>query len=259
MPRRSPGGLASRSEFVSLQTLERGIIMTARTQRVLIWWSMAFLLVFALTFYFLIGMFPLPPATWSPEQIAAFYSENAQKIGLGAMILAWTSAFPVPMAVVIAVQMARLEKGPPVLAILQLAGGVMMSIFLVLPPIFWGAAAFNPGRPAEITASIHEIASLILVTTDQYFIFQNIAIFWISMRLKNVADSPFPTWIGYLTLWAAFMFELGAIAFLPKTGPFAWNGLFGFWFPFCIFGVWFSVIAWSLLRALKQQEANGES
>lgn len=232
--------------------------MAARAQRVLVWWSLAFMLVFGLTYYFLIGMLPLPPATWTPAQVAAFYSENAQQIRLGAMILSWTSAFPVPLAVVIAMQMARLEKGLPVLSVLQFGGGLMMSIFLVLPPIFWGIAAFNPDRPAEITASIHEIANLILVTTDQYFIFQNIAIFWFAMRLKDVAELPFPRWIGYLTLWAAFMFELGAIAFLPKTGPFAWNGLFVFWFPFCIFGTWISVMSWSLLRAIKRQEANGE-
>jgi hypothetical protein len=232
--------------------------MTARVQRVLIFWSLGFMLAFGLTYYFLIGMLPLPPATWTPEQVAAFYVENAQRIRLGAVIMSWASAFPVPIAVVIAVQMARLEKGVPILSVLQFGGGLMMSLFLVLPPIFWGIAAFNPGRPAEITASIHEIANLILVTTDQYFIFQNVAIAWLSLRIGNVPGSPFPRWIGYLTIWAAFMFELGAIAFLPKTGPFAWNGLFVFWFPFCIFGTWISVMSWSLLRAIKQQEADGQ-
>lgn len=230
--------------------------MTERAQRILIWWTMSFMVIFGFTYYFLIGMLPLPPATWTPDQIAGFYTENAFKIRLGAMILSWTSAFAVPLAVVMAVQMARLEKGVPVWSILQFAGGIMMSIFLVLPPIFWGIAAFNPGRDPQVTAGIHEIANLILVTTDQYFIFQMVAIAVVSLTQKVDIHSPFPRWIGYFTIWAALMFELGAIAFLPKTGPFAWNGLFVFWFPLCIFGAWISVMSWACLKAIKRQETD---
>jgi len=50
------------------------------------------------------------------------------------MIASWTSAFMVPLAVVISVQLARLEKGAPVWSIAQLAGGILMSLFLVLRP-----------------------------------------------------------------------------------------------------------------------------
>lgn len=230
--------------------------ISARAQRIMIWWTLAFMLIFGLTYYFLIGLLPLPPATWTPEQVAAFYTDNAQRIRIGAMILSWVSAFPVPIAVVIAVQMARLEKGVPIWSILQFAGGIMMSIFLVLPPIFWGIAAYNPTRDPQVTAAIHEIANLILTTTDQYFIFQMVAIAWISLTVRHGADSPFPRRLGYFTIWGALMFELGAVAFLPKTGPFAWNGLFVFWFPFCIFGTWISLLSWSLLRAIKVQEAH---
>jgi hypothetical protein len=164
----------------------------------------------------------------------------------------------VPLATVIAVQVARLEKGTPVLGILCFAGGIMMSMFLVIPPLLWGVAAFNPGRPAEVTALMHEFANLMLVTTDQYFIFQMIPITWISLRQAQDAQSPFPRWFGYLNLWIALMFELGAIGFIPKTGPFAWNGLFVFWSPLTLFGVWIGTSSWLLFRALRRQEAHGE-
>jgi hypothetical protein len=51
------------------------------------------------------------------------------------------------------------------------------------------------------------------------------------------------------------MFELGALAYLFRTGPFAWNGLFVFYAPFLLFGFWIGVIAWKLLGALKAQRA----
>ena len=118
---------------------------------------------------------------------------------------------------------------------------------------FWGIAAFNPSRPAEVTALMHETALLTLVTTDQFYIFQMIAIVYVSLTQKTDPHSPFPRWMGYYTLWAALMFEVGAIAFLPKTGPFSWSGLFVFWCPFLIFFTWMTVLAVCLLRAISLQ------
>lgn len=42
------------------------------------------------------------------------------------------------------------------------------AMFLVLPPLLWGVAAFNPGRAPDVTALMHEFANLMLVTTDHY-------------------------------------------------------------------------------------------
>jgi hypothetical protein len=158
-----------------------------------------------------------------------------------------------PMAVVVGVQMARLEKGVPIWSILQLAGGCMMSIFLVLPPIFWGVAAYTPTRAPEVTMIMHELANLTLVTSDQYYIFQMVAIAVVGLSFKSDPCPAFPRWFSYFTIWAAIMFEAGAIAFLAKTGPFAWNGLFVFWCPFTIFGAWFFTMSFTLLRAIKHQ------
>jgi hypothetical protein len=104
---------------------------------------------------------------------------------------------------------------------------------------------------------MHEIGMLTLVTTDQFYIFQMVAIVYISLTQKIDPDSPFPRWMGYFTAWAAFMFELGAIAFIPKTGPFSWNGFFVFWCPFVIFGTWVLAMSISMLRAIKRQQAAG--
>jgi hypothetical protein len=69
----------------------------------------------------------------------------------------------------------------------------------------------------------------------------------------SISHSPFPRWFGYLTAWIAVMFEAGAFAFLPRSGPLAWNGLMVFWLPLILFGVWIAVMCNLLLRALKRQ------
>ena len=233
--------------------------MSERSQIALIWCSLAFMNIFGIAWMFLIGTLPLPPATLSAQEVAAFYVANSFKIRLGAAICSWTSAFLVPLSVVTSVQMARLEKGPPVWSVLQLIGGVMTSIFVVLPPVLWGVAAFSPERPAEITLLIHQAANLMFVTTTQYFIFQIVAIVVICLKQKTDPRSPFPRWFGYLSIWIAFLTEVAVAGYLTKTGPFAWNGLFVFWIPLFAASMWMITLAVMMLRALGHQRAHASA
>jgi len=229
--------------------------MTERGQTIMIWWGWVFMIIYGFTLWGLLNMLPPPPATLTADQVAAFYTTNGFDIRLGALIASYTSAFMVPISVVIAIQMARLERGVPVWSILAFAGGILMSMFLVFPPLLWGVAAFTPSRAPEVTALMHELGTLTLVTTDQFYIFQMVAMAYVSLTQKVDPNSPFPRWYGYLTIWIALMFEAGAIAFIPKTGPFSWNGLFVFWSPLTLFGIWVSITSVKILQALKQQAA----
>lgn len=226
-------------------------------QRALVWWALGMMVVFMLCIVFLIRMVPLPAATLSAEEVAAIYRGNSLNIRIGAVVCSWVAAFMVPLAMVITVQMHRIEKGWPIWSVLQLCGGCLMSMFLCFPPIIWGVAAFSPDRPAEVTLGIHELANMTLVTTDQYFIFQYVAIAVVALTGRADPLSPFPRWYGYYTIWTAIMFEAGALGFIPRTGPFAWNGLFVFWIPLTIFGLWIIVTSALILGALKRQEQAG--
>jgi hypothetical protein len=227
---------------------------SARAQRLLIWWGVAFAVIFAVAWGALIHLLPLPTATWTPAEVAAFYQAHAISIRVGATICSWTGAFMVPIAMVVSVQMSKWESGWPIWSVLQLVGGVLMSMFLVFPPILWGVAAFHPGRAPDATALIHDLANLTLVTTDQYFIFQMVPIAYLAMKTGRAPGATFPRWFAYLTIWIALIFEVGALAFIPKTGPFAWNGLFVFWFPLTSFGLWITVTCTLCLRAIARQE-----
>ena len=148
----------------------------------------------------------------------------------------------------------RGDSAKPVWASLALAGGALMSIPLMLPPIFWGVAAFTPTRAPEVTAIMHELAMLTFVTTDQYYIFMWVAIAFVALIPNTVVYTPFPRWFGYYTAWTALMFEAGAIAFLTRSGPFAWNGLLAFWSPVVTFFAWMIVLAVLLFRAIASQD-----
>lgn len=227
--------------------------MTHRSQIFIIVWALVLMSIYGLNLMSLLHMWPPPSALWSAEQVAQFYRENGADIRIGAMFASWTSAFMVPFSCVVAIQIRRLEKGLPVWTVLQFAGGITMSMFLVMPPIFFGVAAFTPDRAPEITQLMHEYGVLTLVTTTQYYIFQMVAIAAISLT-TNGENTAFPRWLGYFTLWSAVVFGTGAFAYVPKSGPFAWDGLLVFWVPIIAFGSWILIVCISMIRAIQAQK-----
>lgn len=233
--------------------------MSERSQKVLVWWGIVFAVIYGAAFALLLHLVPPPSANWSTNQIAHWYMVHHTSIRIGAVIASWTSAFMVPLSIVLGVQMSRQEGGSKIWSITTVVNGGLMSIFLVLPPLFFGVAAYTAHRAAEITATMHQLAMLTLVTTDQYYIFMWVAIAVVCFLPQRVVHTPFPRWYGYFNVWTAFMFEAGAIAFLPRTGPFAWNGLLVWWSPLTLFTLWIAVTAYQLLHAIRLQQTETQA
>ena len=88
-----------------------------------------------------------------------------------------------PILAVVAVQMARVEGGWRIWSVLSLVSGALMSLFLVLHPLFGGVAAYTaPGKNPEVTTLMHELASLTMTTTDQHYVFMWIAVTVVALR-----------------------------------------------------------------------------
>jgi hypothetical protein len=227
--------------------------ISERSQIALVWCSLILGVAYGLALGVLLRMIPPPAATQTAQQIHDWYLARQTEIKLGATIAAWTSAFMVPFWAVVAIQISRQEKGRPIWTATALVSGALLSIFLVLPPIFFGAAAFTPSRAPDVTAIMHQLGVLTLVTTDQYFIFAFVAVTVMCFVRPRANHSPFPRWFGYFTIWFTLMGEAGAFAFNMRTGPLAWNGLLAFWIPFGVFAPWLGIFVYLLLRSLKGQ------
>jgi hypothetical protein len=227
--------------------------ISERSQLYLLAWALAFGVIYGLALGFLLHMLPPPHANWTAIHIKQWYLQHHTSIRIGATLASWSGGFMVPVFVVIAMQIHRQEWGSPVWTSMALLGGGLCSIFLVLPPLFFGVAAFTPGRSADATAIMHQLGVLSLVTTDQYFVFGYGAIIVVCFLPQKAPHSPFPRWFGYFNIWIVLLAEAGAIAFDAQTGPFSWRGIFVFWIPFGIFGIWIIVLGVLLTRAIKRQ------
>ena len=229
--------------------------MDNSTQRTLLWTGVLGSTVFFFGFGYLMGFFPPPSPSLNAAQVVELYTRNLTQFRLGVMVSIAAGGFFLPLTVVISVQMARHEKGRPVLAILQGLAGTGGTMLFFLPVIFWGVAAFSVERDPALTLLMHELAFIALVTPTSMFFFQALALAMLCFKPKDDPHAPFPRWLGYLTIWALLTAETALAAFHFKTGPFAWNGLFPFWLALAVFSSWLGTLVVLILRDLKRQEA----
>jgi hypothetical protein len=69
--------------------------------------------------------------------------------------------------------------------------------------------------------------------------------------LNDKSTNPtFPRWTAFASAMTFILFLPDQMLFFFKTGPFAWNGLFGFWVPLSVFCGWFLLLAFLIRRSI---------
>src|SRR5437868_10113800 len=100
--------------------MARDFSTTIKAQRFLLWFALICATVFFYSWGWLMGFFPPPSPSLTADQVVALYGEHNIQFRVGVFLALITGAFMMPYSVVISMQMARLEKGVPIWAIVQL-------------------------------------------------------------------------------------------------------------------------------------------
>ncbi len=231
---------------------------TPRTQRMLIFLTLAMASTYFAALVFLMEIFPPPSPDISADQVALIYSHANLKFRIGVAIMIITGGFYIPWSMVIAVQMDRIEKRTSIWTMLQAVVSASGTWIFALPPLLWGAAAFNAGRDPAITGLMHELGFLVFYCASSFFPFQLIAISIVSLSERNTdPHTAFPRWLGWLCLWAGVIASEGFVGVIFNSGPFSWNGIFVFWLPVIIFTIWMIAMTIMMFRAIALQEKHG--
>ena len=216
-------------------------------------WSGLAVIVLTLVGFVLAHLLPVPPgANLNSAQIAEFYGSHPTSIRLGFLLATIGLSFLAPMTAAIGVAMLRIKDAPPVLALLQVIGGVGVVMMTVIPTSLMNVAAFRPDRNPAVTQAISDIAWLLFVTPIPLFFFQEVPIA-VSILMDRSAQPLFPRWVAYANLWIPLTFLPALLAYFAKTGPVAWQGLLVFYLGLATFGAWVVVMMWALLNSNRDQ------
>jgi hypothetical protein len=133
----------------------------------------------------------------------------------------------------------------------------LLSLEFITPTGIWMATAFrSEDRAADITRALNDVGWILFVLVIWSVWVQMLAIA-AAVLMDNRPDPVLPRWVGWLSLWVSLIIVPAGLVLFFKTGPWAWNGLIGFWVPLSALVIWMLGMTWTVHQALCTQIAQG--
>lgn len=225
----------------------------AKAQLFGIWCGPGYVAGVIIGFALVAGFLPPHQPSAGAEVIANLISADLGRIRIGMLILMFAAMIAIPFTAAVCRFVTQIEGEAGMLTYCVLMGGLSTAILTFYPAIWWLVAAFRPDRLAEITLIFNDMSWLQLVGGISIFLPLPLGValasFW-----DDSGDAVFPRWVGYWSLWTVVMILPDQLLFFFHVGPFAYNGLFGFWIPLMVFGSWFFVTSYAM-RSYWQRHA----
>jgi hypothetical protein len=223
-----------------------------KIQIICAWCGPAFVILYGLSWVVLGHNYPPPDPGMSAEQLVSlFYVKYRSQILLGQSLSTCLGMLYLPWTCQLTIQMWQREK-TPILALLQLTGGLLTAWVLVFCPAMWAWCAEFAGTVSpELTRAVHFIA---WYTYDMTYMITTIEVVAICLFvfLDRKAPAIMPRWAAVLALFSGLSFL--PLTFLPyfKSGPFAINGYWSFHVAFITYGLFTGIIGYYMVQDLKR-------
>lgn len=191
----------------------------------------------------------LPPVRPAMDAVALhdLFLRDRLRIRLGTSMLALGSVFWWSFSAAIAARMRAAEGGDAILSRLFMALAAGTTIVIMLASYLWLAAAYRPSIAPETLQAFNDLAWLMFIGAYPPASFQ--AAILARVILTDQSQRPtYPRWAGFLNIWVATLFLPGVLLPFFTSGPFAWNGLIGFWLVAFVFFSWI-IVMWRLTLA----------
>lgn len=230
--------------------------MNNRGEMLCAWSGVVAITLFVIAWVGLFGWLVPPPPSLGAEEIVAVYDANLTGIRAGVILMGnFGGAMTVVFAAIISIYMLRMKGPSPVFAWIQVACGAINTLIFILPVQIYAATAYRLERLPEITQFGNDLGwmifDMVVGPTQIQWLAIGLAVLW------DTSDKPiFPRWFGYFNIWGAILILLNNMILFFKTGPFAWDGLLGWWPGALFFCLWYYVAFYVLWKAIKAQQGS---
>ena len=199
------------------------------------------------------GWLPVVPPSISPEALVTMFQTDTMSIRIGVMFMEVGAAFAWPWSAAMSIQMRRIEGQHSALSLAQFGTASGGAIAVMVPAYIWLAVAYRPDSLDVSTLQLmNDYAWLMFIGAFGPGLVQTLCLGFCIIGDKS-SDPVYPRWLGYANFWIAFTFLPGALLPFFQSGPFAWNGIIGFWFVGAAFFTWILLMWFMTHRAIKNQ------
>jgi hypothetical protein len=227
-----------------------------RLQLLSAWCGPAFLVTFIVFWGILGHNLPNPSPALSATELAARYANNTGQIRLGFIICMISVCLYLPWCSYLSARISQMESGFPTMANLQLIGGALTVTVVSFSACFWAIAAFRPERNPELIQFATDTGWLIIdlqytCTTLQMFAF---AVAVLCDRKGREAGTPLmPNWACYLSIFFGISFFPASLTGVLRTGPFAWDGVMSYYFPYFCWLAWETMTSGFMIKDIRRR------
>ncbi|HYF27535.1 MAG TPA: hypothetical protein VD931_17470 [Baekduia sp.] len=221
------------------------------TSEALCVWSGPALLVLLGAGFLLAGLVPPPSPAAPAQEIRAFYAEDPDLRRAGIVLLSVGGSLFLPFGVAVAAQLRRIEGPNSAAAAVQLGAATITAATTIVYTFVMLALAFRPARDAGIMLALNDLAWIPFVGVWTPGALQACAVATAVLGDRRPpGERLLPRWLGWLSLWMAFTSLTGSLVPFFTDGPFAWNGLIGFYVAATVFLGWYVAMFTVLRRGL---------
>jgi hypothetical protein len=229
--------------------------VTSRMQRIFAWTGPLLMVLFLVGFE-IAHFVPPPRPTLGATAVANFFAAHAVAVRAGMFLAGCAAALIAPWSVAVSIQLKRISPKHSGYAYTELILGALLLVEFVIPIGIWEGIAFRPEVGPDITLRLNDVASLMFIGVVATAVVEGIVI-GVAILQDPRAVPIFPRWLGWLSIVLGLSFFPGGFCVFTKTGVFAWNGLVSWWVALTLFAVWFCVLTWGVLRAIRSEELEG--
>lgn len=209
-------------------------------ERASAWCGLAYLVVFGIGWLAIAHfMPPIPPAA-GPEAVAHQFHERHGWLMLASVIMMFSTFILFPVFSLLVMIARKIEGSAGMVTIMLVLTAATSLVFNFYVPFSFAMAAFRPDRDPSIVQYASDYGFLQFMGGIPMFLLVWMLSAYAILVLSPRRDPLVPRWFGYLNLWCAILYLPELLVFFFHTGPFAWNGVVGFWIPAVLFFIYFA-------------------
>lgn len=182
------------------------------------------------------GFVPPPLPSSSAQEIANFFLTDTTSVRIGAIGFLYFSGLTILFYSVLSEEIQKIEGQPALLARAQFGSAVILVTVFLFLGIAWLLCSYRPEISPEIIRMLNDYCWFMWSMFIPTYIVQYLCV-GIAGFIDERPNPTWPRWAAYMNLWIAFGGAGGFLAVFFKSGPFAWNGIIGFWIPVVIYAV----------------------
>lgn len=229
-------------------------------ETVLFWTLPVVLVIWVVVFCLFPGFWPPMSPTMSAAEVAAFYRdpENLPRIRYSMILFNWFCVGLVPVLMLLASQVRRMAHRTPIFTYSIIACAAYAPATFLMSSLFWLLAAFRPDRDPQLILVFNDMAWVTSAAQVGSLIALSVLLA-LAILLDRQSRPVFPRWVAYFNFLIAIVLVPVCFVGMAMDGPFAWNGVVGFWTRNAAWCVWIVVMGVVVGRAIQRRPSEAKA